>query len=92
VEFTPRWETKFHLDDSNYNAMLKAVQDQILNKSVKFEGWMMYDFVHENAAKSTRPSQPECPNDGKRHSGCNWRATPWEVHPVTGYTVVSGPN
>jgi hypothetical protein len=91
VEFTPRWEKKFHFDDSNYEAMRKAVEDQIGGKWVKFEGWMMYDFIHANASQSTSPGNPVCPKDGKQHSGCNWRATPWEVHPVTAYTVVSGP-
>lgn len=91
VEFTPRWEKRFHFDDSNYDAMRKAVEDQLKGKRVKFSGWMLYDFVHENASQSTSPGNPVCPNDGQQHSGCNWRATPWEVHPVTEYTVVTGP-
>lgn len=91
VEFTPRWEKKFHFDDSNYEAMRKAVADQIGGKWVKFSGWMLFDFIHANASQSTSPGNPVCPNDGKLHSGCNWRATPWEVHPVTAYTKVTGP-
>jgi hypothetical protein len=91
VEFTPRWEKKFQFDDRNYEAMRKAVEHQIGGKWVKFEGWMMFDFIHENASQSTSPGNPVCPNDGKQHSGCNWRATPWEVHPVTAYTVLPGP-
>jgi hypothetical protein len=91
VEFTPRWEKKFNFDDSNYDAMLAAVKAQIQGKFVKFEGWMLYDFIHANASQSTSPSNPVCPNDGQQHFGCNWRATPWEVHPVTAYTVVTGP-
>ena len=91
VEFTPRWEKTFGFDDSNYDAMRQAVEDKIKNKWVKFDGWMMYDFIHVNASQSTSPSNPVCPNDGQQHSGCNWRATPWEVHPVTAYTVVTGP-
>ena len=91
VEFTPRWEKKFGFNDSNYDAMRQAVEDKIKGKWVKFSGWMMYDFVHEDASQSTSPGNPVCPNDGQQHTGCNWRATPWEVHPVTAYTVVSGP-
>ena len=91
VEFTPRWEKKFHFDDSNYDAMKKAVEDQIAGKWVKFEGWMMYDFIHENASQSTAPNNPGCPRNGQPPPHCNWRATPWEVHPVTAYTVVNGP-
>jgi len=91
VEFTPRWEKKFNFDDSDYEAMRKAVEVQIGAKWVKFEGWMMFDFIHQNASQSTAPSNPACPNDGQPHSNCNWRATPWEVHPVTAYSVQTGP-
>ena len=91
VEFTPRWEKRFGFDDSNYDAMRQAVEDKIKGKWIKFSGWMLFDFIHANASQSTAPGNPVCPNDGKQHSGCNWRATPWEVHPVTAYTVVSGP-
>src|SRR5712671_3838013 len=89
VEFTPRWEKKFGFDDSNYDAMRQAVEDKIKGKRVKFSGWMLYDFIHENAAQSTRPNQPACANFGDKN--CNWRATPWEVHPVTSYEIVTGP-
>jgi hypothetical protein len=89
VEFTPRWEKRFGFDDSDYNAMRQAVEDKIKGKTVKFEGWMMFDFVHQNASQSTAPDNPPC--DRPLQTGCNWRATPWEVHPVTAYTIVSGP-
>ena len=92
VEFTPRWEKRFGFDDSNYEAMRQKVEDEIKNKWVKFSGWMLFDFIHANASQSTTPGNPVCPNDGQQHSGCNWRATPWEVHPVTAYTVVNGPS
>jgi hypothetical protein len=92
VEFTPRWQQKFGLGDSDYQKMLKKVSGQILHKWVKFDGWMLYDYMHQNASKSTMPKQPVCPNDGKEHPNCNWRATPWEVHPVTSYKMVSGPS
>jgi hypothetical protein len=80
LELTPRWEKKFKLDDSEYEAMLQTVKDQIEHKWVRFEGWMLYDYLHEDKSESTSPGT----------SG-NWRATPWEVHPVTAYKVVAGP-
>ena len=91
VEFTPRWEKKFGFDDSNYDSMRQAVENQIKGKWVKFSGWMLFDYIHANASQSTSPGNPVCPRDGQLHKGCNWRATPWEVHPVTAYTIVSGP-
>ncbi|HEX6183645.1 MAG TPA: hypothetical protein VFZ44_07025 [Pyrinomonadaceae bacterium] len=92
VEFTPRWQEKLNIDDSNYKEMLKKVRKEIGGKWVRFEGWMLYDHMHDDAAKTTRPKQKPCPDDGKIHKKCNWRATPWEIHPITSYKVVSGPN
>ena len=59
---------------------------------MRFEGWMLYDYAHENGSKGTSPAQPVCPNDGLEHPNCNWRATPREAHPVTAYEVVTGPS
>jgi len=72
VEFTPRWEEKMHLDASNYDAMLQKVKDNIEGKWMRFEGWMMYDYIHANQSESTAPG-----------NSSNWRATPWEVQPST---------
>jgi hypothetical protein len=88
VEITPRWEDTFGLDNSNYDAMLEKVKEQIEGKWVRFEGWMLYDYIHANQSKTTAPTLSTCPDDGENHPNCNWRATPWEVHPVTKYTVV----
>jgi hypothetical protein len=92
VEFTPRWEKNFNLNDGDYQKMLKRVRAKIANKWVRFEGWMLYDYMHENASKTVMPNQKTCPDDGRNHPDCNWRATPWEVHPVTKYDIVNGPN
>lgn len=89
VEFTPRWEKKFGFDDSDYEAMRQAVEDKIKDKWVKFEGWMLFDYIHANESQSTAPANPVCVTEGQ--TNCNWRATPWEVHPVTAYTVVPAP-
>lgn len=92
VEFTPRWEKKFNLDDSDYDAMKQTVKQQIEGKWVRFEGYMMRDFVHAKESKSTAaPNTPTCLDNGNDLSPCVWRATAWEVHPVTAYTVVTGP-
>jgi hypothetical protein len=92
VEITPRWQEKMHLDDSDYDAMLEKVRGQIEGKWVRFEGWLMSDSFHvtesKNTAKSTTPS---CKDDGSDPKPCVWRATTWEVHPVTKYKVVQGP-
>jgi hypothetical protein len=92
VEFTPRWQEKFGISAASYQQMLNSVRGQIQHKWVRFDGWMLYDYMHEDGSKSTSPAQPVCPNDGQEHPNCNWRATPWEVHPVTAYKVVPKPS
>jgi hypothetical protein len=41
-------------------------------KSVEVTGWLTFDSMHVDAAENTNPG-------GSR----NWRATCWEIHPVT---------
>jgi hypothetical protein len=49
----------------------------IIGKTVKIQGWLMFDAMHTGNAKNTNPK-------GKK----NWRATCWEIHPVTSIEVV----
>jgi hypothetical protein len=80
VEITPRWEKKFGFDDSNYEAMREKLEGQIKGKWVTFRGWMLYDYLHLEQSESTAPGNKS-----------NWRATPWEIHPVTSYQMSPGP-
>jgi len=92
VEITPRWQQKLQLDDSHYDAMLQALKDKIRHKFVRFEGWMLSDSFHVTESKNTAAAgTPTCKDDGHDPKPCVWRATTWEVHPVTKYTVVTAP-
>jgi hypothetical protein len=51
---------------------LAAMKTAIQGKWVRFTGWMLYDVVHKSNAKNTNPT-----------GRAIWRATAWEVHPVT---------
>jgi hypothetical protein len=44
---------------------------------VQFEGWLYFDLGHATEAENTARGNPE-----------NWRATAWELHPVTKITVL----
>jgi hypothetical protein len=57
-----------------------TLRTQFRHKWVKVRGWMMFDAQHANAAENTNP--------GGQH---NWRATAWEIHPVTSIKVVPAP-
>ncbi len=44
---------------------------------VRITGWMLFDFEHIDESENTAPRKRD-----------NWRATAWEVHPVTDITVL----
>lgn len=53
-----------------------TLQRKLTGRLVRFEGWLFYDAEHEDEAENTRPG----------HRG-NWRATAWELHPVTAIAI-----
>ena len=55
----------------------KTLQRQLINHWCEFEGWLYFDVGHAEEAENTAPNR----------SG-NWRATGWEIHPVTKITVI----
>lgn len=90
VEITPRWQ---FLRGWSFEQVKKATEQ----KWVTFRGWMFFDRSHLNEALNTRDSKsPRC--GGRKASyECGgplhyrlWRATAWEIHPVTNFTVLSG--
>lgn len=49
-----------------------ALREQLLGRRVRIAGWLLFDAEHDDEAENTNPG-------GAR----NWRATAWELHPVT---------
>lgn len=80
LEITPRWEKNLGWDDSNFKLLLENAKKLFEGKWVTFRGWMFYNLSFVDEAQSTNPG-----------IGAVWRATPWEVHPVTSYNVLPGP-
>ena len=92
VEITPRWQDKLGISKSDYDKMLADVKTQINHKWVKFEGWMLRDIAHLTESKTTAAvGTPVCTGKKGEPKPCIWRATAWEVHPVTKFTVVHAP-
>lgn len=56
-----------------------SVKAKITNKWVKFTGWPTYDYKHRSNARNIKKT------------GNIWRATAWEVHPVTAFKVLPAP-
>ena len=55
----------------------QTLQQQLVGHWCEFEGWLYFDLGHDEEAENTAPSR----------SG-NWRATAWEIHPVTRIIVI----
>ena len=75
VEVTPNireWADANGIDWSE-----QTLQAQLINHWCEFEGWLYLDVGHQKEAENTRPGRSE-----------NWRATAWEIHPVTRITVI----
>jgi hypothetical protein len=75
VEVTPNlgnWAASQGIDWSE-----KTLQAQLVGHWCEFEGWLYFDVGHAQESENTTPGDPG-----------NWRATAWELHPVTKIAVV----
>jgi len=79
VEVTPRVREALASQNPPIDWSTAALKKRLLGKRVEFEGWMFFDSPHKSQATNTHP------NDPKRN---NWRATCWEIHPVTAIQVL----
>ena len=55
----------------------QTLQGQLVGHWCEFEGWLYFDAGHAEESENTAPHNPG-----------NWRATAWELHPVTKITVI----
>jgi hypothetical protein len=75
LEVTPNlldWATRRGIDWSE-----KTLQAQLVGHWCEFEGWLYFDVGHAEESENMAPNNAE-----------NWRATAWELHPVTKITVI----
>ena len=75
VEITPKlgnWAASQGIDWSE-----NTLQAQLVGHWCEFEGWLYFDLGHAEKSENSAPHDPG-----------NWRATAWELHPVTKITVV----
>ena len=78
VEVTPRWRAAMSKQGEDWSTT--ALRRQILGRWIEVTGWLLYDEEHEANAANTQ-----------RGNAKVWRATVWEVHPVTSLRVVQKP-
>ena len=78
VEVTPRW--RYIMRERGADWSTRALRDQFLGRWVRVRGWMLFDTEHRAESENTVPGR-----------AANWRATAWEIHPVTSMEVVARP-
>lgn len=82
VEVTPRIRQIMAQNGVDWSSeTLRNPQTGIKGKWVEFTGWMFFDTDHLHEAENTNPG-------GSR----NWRASCWELHPVTSIVISSQPH
>ena len=75
LEVTPNlrdWAAQQGMDWSE-----EALHALLVGRWCEFEGWLYFDLGHAEEAENTSPGKPT-----------NWRATAWEIHPITKITVI----
>jgi hypothetical protein len=78
VEITPHLRNIMKKKNEDWST--KNLRDKLLGRWVEFEGWLFFDEEHANQSENTNPGRER-----------NWRATAWEIHPVTNFKIVSKP-
>ena len=75
LEVTPRGADAARLRGDDWSAA--ALRRGLAGRRCRFEGWLLFDREHEGEAENTAPGR-----------AANWRATAWELHPVTRVEVL----
>jgi len=78
VEVTPRLRAIMEANGTDWSTT--NLRTQFRHKWAKVRGWMTFDSQHGYAAENTNPGGAN-----------NWRATAWEIHPVTDIQIIPAP-
>lgn len=75
VEVTPRAAAAARARGLDWS--LPALKRDLTGRLCRFEGWLLFDREHADESLNTAPGNP-----------VDWRATAWELHPVTRIEIV----
>ena len=75
VEITPSWQARAAQKGIDWTA--PTLHAQLVGHWCDFEGWLYFDLGHGEESENIHPQRAG-----------NWRATAWEIHPVTKITVI----
>jgi hypothetical protein len=80
VEVTPRLRKQMKDQGKDWSTdALKSDNQGIAGRWVEVTGWLLFDIAHRDGAENTNPGNPS-----------NWRATCWEIHPITRIKLLDG--
>lgn len=79
VEVTPNMREWAAKQGTDWSA--ETLRSQLVGHWCEFEGWLYFDVGHAEESENVSARNPE-----------NWRATAWEIHPVTKITVLPQPS
>ena len=75
LEVTPR--TREWAKEQGWDWSTDALARELVGHWCQFEGWLLYDIGHDEESENTNQGGVK-----------NWRATAWEIHPVTSIRVI----
>jgi hypothetical protein len=75
VEVTPGARERARARGEDWSA--DTLRRELVGRRCRFEGWLLFDREHDRQSEHTAPGA---------HG--NWRATAWELHPVTAIEVL----
>lgn len=75
LEVTPR--TREWAKRQGWDWSTAALVSVLVGRRCQFEGWMLFDINHDEESENTHPGGVK-----------NWRATAWELHPLTSIKVI----
>jgi hypothetical protein len=78
VEVTPAWRRLAASRNSDWST--DSLRSLLQGRWVRVTGWLFFDTEHRRQAENTAPGRVG-----------NWRATAWELHPVTEVEVLVQP-
>lgn len=74
VEITPRLQEWARGQGRDWSEA--TLRRELLGQWCSFEGWLLFDSHHAGESENIAPGRAD-----------NWRATAWEIHPITDFAV-----
>lgn len=78
VEVTPRWRLRMAAQGVDWST--SKLEQVLPGHWVRISGWLFFDAEHKGQSENTAPGRAS-----------DWRATAWEIHPITAMTLVAPP-